>query len=368
MRIRQKFNLEEGSSDQYVLHEYQCALMHADGSSKGKLYITSGFLCFAGSLFGRDTRAVYPVAEIIALEKTESPAPNSILITSASTEERFTFFSTRGHAYALINQLLAISRLDHTLAASHELPTQVSELPPEPFLEKAKLPPKPDVTLPLALSKIMPRRRNVLALPNTNAARDGLPRDCSNTAALSAAQFTAMWPRVAARADKRRAKEAHGASAPAATTTYARVDGDGTMVPLSFSKDKESVLAAGELTDEQVIDFHDLPSTATRWGLQLRLPGYDWSGTIIVDVQAPSERTETVRLRPIASGAKALRVQLRHRASCARSRHLLQVYVSYWLVNGTGLTLQFKRRKQLTVAADEPTAPSAAAVHDNEGW
>ena len=40
------------------------------------------------------------------------------------------------------------------------------------------------------------------------------------------------------------------------------------------------------------------------------------------------------------------------------ARHLLQVHVSYWLVNGTGLTLQFKRRKQLTPAKDDPHAAS----------
>ena len=77
--------------------------------------------------------------------------------------------------------------------------------------------------------------------------------------------------------------------------------------------------AAGELPPEGIIDFHDLPWRA-RWGLQLRLPGYDWSAMVSVDVQAPTEATETVRLRPISTG-KALRVQLRHRAAGARSRH-----------------------------------------------
>ena len=52
-RIRAKFGIDDAS--QSVLHEYRCALMHADGSSKGKLYVTRNFLCFSGSLFGRDT-------------------------------------------------------------------------------------------------------------------------------------------------------------------------------------------------------------------------------------------------------------------------------------------------------------------------
>ena len=58
-----------------MLHEYACALIHADGSSKGKLYVSQHYLCFAGKLFGKETRAVYAAAEIVAVEASESPAP-----------------------------------------------------------------------------------------------------------------------------------------------------------------------------------------------------------------------------------------------------------------------------------------------------
>ena len=66
-----------------------------------------------------------------------------------------------------------------------------------------------------------------------------------------------------------------------------------------------------------------------------------------------SDRLETLKMRSLASSTKSLRVLLHHRSSCTRARHLLQVYVTYWLTNGTGLTLQFKRRKQLAPEAGE---------------
>lgn len=53
--LREKFELEE-PADAVVLHEYPCALLHAEGSSKGKLYLTQRCICFSGSLFGKDTR------------------------------------------------------------------------------------------------------------------------------------------------------------------------------------------------------------------------------------------------------------------------------------------------------------------------
>ena len=358
-RIRHKFGLDDAS--QYVLHEYQCALVHADGSSKGKLYLTQSYLCFSGSLFGRDTRAVYAVSDIIALEKAESPAPNSIHITSASTEERFTFLANRAHAFDALHQLLAINRQDFSLISKRELPTQIAELPPEPFLEKPREPAKPDATLPLALSS----KCLVVATCWRYPVRMPLATGCPGTVliqpplALHNLLPCALEWRLVPTATGRDAR----AGATANVSNYGRVksEEDVTAAPAAASHAPRhgvgtAVLAASELAPEEVIDFHDLP-WGTRWGLQLRLPGYDWSGTVIVDVQLPSERTQTVRLRPITAGAKALRVQLRHRASCARSRHLLQVYVSYWLVNGTGLTLQFKRRKQLTVAADDPNNP-----------
>ena len=52
---------------EHVVHGCQCALMHADGSSKGKLYVTRAYLCFAGSLFGRETLAVFAVSDTSTL-------------------------------------------------------------------------------------------------------------------------------------------------------------------------------------------------------------------------------------------------------------------------------------------------------------
>ena len=72
--MRAKFGLHDASA--YVLNEYQCALMHAEGSSKGKLYVTQAALCFSGSLFGRETRAVFTLSDVISLERVELPAPN----------------------------------------------------------------------------------------------------------------------------------------------------------------------------------------------------------------------------------------------------------------------------------------------------
>ena len=45
---------------------------------------------------------MYAAAEIVAVEASESPAPNSITVTSTSTEERFTFLQGRTHALQTI--------------------------------------------------------------------------------------------------------------------------------------------------------------------------------------------------------------------------------------------------------------------------
>ena len=74
-KLRTKFGLNE-EADAVVLNEYPCALVHAEGSSKGKLYIMQRCLCFSGSLFGRDTRYVCCVSDVVGVELSDSPAPN----------------------------------------------------------------------------------------------------------------------------------------------------------------------------------------------------------------------------------------------------------------------------------------------------
>lgn len=346
---------------QVILHEYKCLLVVSEASSKGKLYVTQGYLCFSGSLFGRDTRAIFPIADVISLEKTESPAPNSILVTSSTNEERFIFYSHRGHAYSCIMQLLAVSRQDHSLMAKRSMPTPDTELPPEPFLEQTPALDKPASTLPLALSP----RCLAVATSWHYPVRAPLSTGCPATVLIqpplalhNLLPCSLEWRLVPPSS----AKESK------AVVQYQRLAEASEGAPKAANAERSpgdaggSALATGELPPEQLYDFHDLPWT-TRWGLQLRLPGFDWSATVFIDVQSPNERTETVRLRSSAVGAKSLRVQLRHRASCARARHMLQVYVSYWLVNRTGVPLQFKRRKQLAAAADMPNtskAPGAA--------
>ena len=130
MRLRAKFGIDDEL--EVVLHEYACALMHADGSSKGKLYLTKQLLCFAGSLFGRETRAVFGIADVITAERAESPAPNTIVVTSSTTEEKFTFLldSTRAHALSLITQLIALSRSEQARWPSpFDLPASLPHLP-----------------------------------------------------------------------------------------------------------------------------------------------------------------------------------------------------------------------------------------------
>ena len=78
---------------------------------------------------------------MVALEPTDSPAPNSITITSTSSEERFTFWAMRGHALAMITQLLALMRGDHLMPTPAErmaAPLEPAELPPTNLLEKKK--------------------------------------------------------------------------------------------------------------------------------------------------------------------------------------------------------------------------------------
>ena len=61
--LRARFNLEH-EQDLFVLQEYACALVHADGSARGKLYVTQRYLCFKGSLFGHETRATFSLSLI----------------------------------------------------------------------------------------------------------------------------------------------------------------------------------------------------------------------------------------------------------------------------------------------------------------
>ena len=119
---------------QVVLHEYAVALMHKEGKSSGKLYVTQCNLCYSGSLFGKDTRAVYAIADIVSLEPSDTPTPNSIVVTSLSTEERFLFVYGRAHALAAISELMALTRGDHSLAAPRELPQLSSALAAPRFL------------------------------------------------------------------------------------------------------------------------------------------------------------------------------------------------------------------------------------------
>lgn len=86
----------------------------------------------------------------------------------------------------------------------------------------------------------------------------------------------------------------------------------------------------------------------SRYMLQIRLPGYDWSQPIDLESHHPRDRLCSLKMRSLASSTESLHVLMHHTSGCAQSRQLLQLYVTYWLVNNTGLTLQFKRRKQAT--------------------
>ena len=121
----------------------------------------------------------------------------------------------------------------------------------------------------------------------------------------------------------------------------------------------QETLAHEELAPEAVHDFHSL-APGSKYGLQLRLPGYAWSSPVDLSPTTTSDRLEMVRLRPFVSSTKALRVLLQHRSSCARTRHVLQAYVTHWLVNSSGLTLQFKQGKKLTL--DESIAKGSEAA------
>ena len=297
----------------------------------------------------------------------------------------------RGHCFALVQQLIAISRQDYSLGGGragaegshgHELPTQPAELPPEPFMEKPMKPMKPHQTLPLALSPTC----LVVATAWRYPVRAPLSTGCPSTVLLQPPlALQNLLPcglewrlvRIAERGKDKggggggsggggggggggtiAASSSSFATPAPSTVTYTRVTAaGGSSHPAALQPAAHSGAAnlnpGSELLPEQIVDFHEV-RLGMRCGLQLRLPGYDWSGTVVIDVGTPSERTETVRLRAMAAGGQPLRLQMRHRASCACSRRLLQVYVSYWLVNGTGLTLQFKKRKQLTVATDDP--------------
>ena len=62
-------------------------------------------------------------------------------------------FASRGHALALIHQLLSITHADQSLIEERRLPSDGLDLPPEPFLEKAPEPLKPHAVLPVALDR-----------------------------------------------------------------------------------------------------------------------------------------------------------------------------------------------------------------------
>ena len=322
-KFRAKFNLQAEASE-CVLHEYACALIHADGSSKGKLYVSQHYLCFAGKLFGKDTRAVYAAAEIVAVEASESPAPNSITVTSTSTEERFTFLQGRTHALQTITQLLALTKGEHSLAAPRELPTDTLELPAERFLDRVSQPATPHVLLPLELHTGTQLAASCWRYPVRTPWSTGAP-------------FTMLL------------------QAPVALHNLLPYPLEWRLV----TSGAQETLAHEELAPEAVHDFHSL-APGSKYGLQLRLPGYAWSSPVDLSPTTTSDRLEMVRLRPFVSSTKALRVLLQHRSSCARTRHVLQAYVTHWLVNSSGLTLQFKQGKKLTL--DESIAKGSEAA------
>ena len=236
------------------LHSNQVALIHADGSSKGKLYVTQSALCFSGSLLGRETRAVFSLSDIIALERTELPALNTVLVTSSTTEERFTFLldSSRSHALSQIYQLMSLSKDDHSLLAPTELPSQGLELPPEPFLEKPPSLPRPHATLPIALSSSCHIAASCWRYPVRAPLATGCPATVLLQPPLALQNLLPCaleWRLVPTGGNdkKERGKEVVGEAQP--VVAYASIDGK--LVAVSQEEGSES-----ELPPEQVHDFH----------------------------------------------------------------------------------------------------------------
>ena len=291
-RLRTKFGLES-DADSIVLYEYPCALVHSEGSSRGKMYVMQRWLCYSGTLFGKDTNYVCHISDIVGIEPTDLPAPNSIMLTSIGSEERFTFLHHRAHALQSIAQLLSISRAEHGLVSPFAPPRAEATLPADPFLE-TPMPAEPPFTVqPLAL-----RGDCLLAASCYRyAVRAKLSTGCPCTLLVQV---------------------------PLALQNLLPGTLEWRLVPVGSKADPPP--PAHELPPDQIHDFHDLVWGA-RFSLHLRLPGYDWSGPVELDTQQTSERLETVRLRSMATGTKSLRLQLYHRSSCARSRHLLQVGV-----------------------------------------
>ena len=106
-----------------------------------------------------------------------------------------------------------------------------------------------------------------------------------------------------------------------------------------------------------------------RYRVQLRMPGYEWSPVIEVDPEQTSDRLQTLKLKSCTHGIKTLRLFVQHRSTCACAYHLMQVYVTHWLENGTGLTLQFKVGKKLTTDDESQGAEAfnERASEEDEG-
>jgi len=320
-RLRAKFRLDD-EPHEVVLHEYACALVHAEGSSKGKLYVTQHYLCFAGSLFGKETRAVYPLDDVLAVELADIP-PNTISIASTTAEERFTFFGQRGHAMATISTLLALSRGDHLRPEQGQLcpaPQEPAQLTPIRFLDKPKPPSPPHATLPLQLQ--LGSASHLVGTVWRYPVKAPISTGCPCTVLVQAP--LALQNLLPDPLEWR--------------LLYKGAVGGSSNEPLLERRD---------LPPSELHALHEL-AWGQKYAVQLRLPGYEWSGSIELDTQQTSDRLEMVRLRPSIAGIKTLRLHVQHRSTCACSYHLLQVYATHWLINGTGLTLQFRVGKKLT--------------------
>ena len=375
--LRSKFGLEHDPS-LFVLAEFGCALVHAEGSSKGKLYVTQRYLCFKGSLFGRETRAVYAFDEVLSVEPCESPAPNSISLACTTSEERFTFFGARAPVLAILSQMLAVSRGDHLLPTEMgAAPSAPPELTPSPFLERPRVPLQPFVVRPLPLGE----RCHLLATCWRFPVKATSVTGCPATVLLQA---------------------------PAAVQNL-------LPEPLEWritSGRGEPPVARDELPPHG--ELHEICCMVAggRYALQLRLPGYDWSSPIDLDSRgrlAAADRLEMVRLRPrqhvrqefaevgleessVGSGGggggggnrlekrqngrrrdknSVLRLLVQLRSGCRCARQLLQVYATHWLINGTGLTLEFriggKPARDRKALIDAPDAAAAAELGPDLG-
>jgi hypothetical protein len=378
--LRARFHLEH-EPDLFVLQEYACALVHADGSARGKLYVTQRYLCFKGSLFGRETRATYPFDEILSIEPVETPTPNSITLTCTTSEERLAFLQHRGHALALLCQLHAVAHSDHLLPTPRDtygVPQEAPELKPSPFLERARPQPQPFAIRPLRLGDGCHLLATCWRYPVKASLVTGCP-------ARLLVQAPAAVQNLLPEPLEWRVTWAKG----------------------------EAPLQHDELPPHG--GLHEVHSmvTGAKYGLQLRLPGYDWSSPIELDpqgMQRGADRIEMVRLRPrpperavppppiaaysdgtgvsdeasvagddtssretfksarrekrqerraekaVTAATSSLKLLVQHRSDCECARHLLQVYATHWLINGTGLTLEFRVGRKKAHAHDRPGA------------